>query len=647
MATRFPSVRPFLARLARDARGNTIAIVAAATLPIAGMVGSAVDMGRSYLIKTRLQQACDAGVLAGRKAMSGSTLDSAAEQQAENFFSTNFASNTAGATNVAFEADDTSDGQVTGTATARIPLSIMQMFGLEYITLNVECDAKLEVSNSDVMLVLDVTGSMSACPNGTECNSGSGSKIVGLRQAVMDFYDTMEAATSSDARFRLGFTAYSASVNVGIDPFTNDEILDNSWVVDSWTYQSRVANMTKPGWHPTTTYNAWTDQTHGSTISNSNCTKYGNNQSFSGFNPNPSGNPTLPTNDVFSAGQPATVNQVFYERVTGSYSGNKSCTRRYRTATTSYAQNGLYGFTSWSYMPVTYDVSDYRAGNTINVYTANSPPTGAVTASGAYDMVALVNSTGSTVTGVSTSFDGCVEERDTVAQSSYATIPSGAYDLDILTTPSSTATRWRPMWNELVYDRSGTANELNVTTNRSPVTSYCPAESSKLAERTRTQVQSYVDSLLAVGNTYHDLGMAWGARMLSATGMWASENSTAPNGRSISRHLIFMTDGDMVTPPNIYNSHGYEELDRRVSGASVTPSQNDLINRHNARFLALCAAAKANNVTVWTVAFGTANPPTLISCADSGKAYTATNSAALRAQFQVIASQIADLRLSR
>ena len=52
-------------------------------------------------------------------------------------------------------------------------------------------------------------------------------------------------------------------------------------------------------------------------------------------------------------------------------------------------------------------------------------------------------------------------------------------------------------------------------------------------------------------------------------------------------------------------------------------------------------------MTIWTVAFGTSNPPNLVSCADPGKAFVATNTAALQAQFQAIASQIAELRLSK
>jgi Flp pilus assembly protein TadG len=640
-----------ISRLRSNTAGNTLMLVAGAIIPLTAMIGAGVDMGRTYLVKSRLQQACDAGVLAGRKYMTGTTLDDVAAGRATAFFSNNFPSGSFGTTNVSFTPSRTNDGQVTGTATARVPMAVMQIFGNTQVDLNVVCDARLEIANTDVMLVLDVTGSMADCPDDSNCGSGPGSKIVGLRSAVMSFYDTISAATSANARLRVGFVPYSSAVNIGIDPFTNTPILQSGWLVDNWTYQSRVANMTKDGWSPTTTYSSWTDQTYGTAINNSSCTKYGNNTPFTGFSPNPSGNPTVPTNDVFQEGQPATVVQTIYRRLTPSYSGSKSCTRQYRTATTSYAQNGRYGFTNWSYMPVTYNAGNYKAGTVVTAFTGNYAPTGTVTTEGSYNMVDLVNTAGSTVTGTSTTFDGCIEERETIAQTSFAAIPSGAYDLDVNTVPSSDATRWRPMWNELIYDRSaggGFNEELNVTTNRSPTNSYaCPTEASKLAVRTRADMQDYVNGLVATGYTFHDLGMAWGVRLLSPNGLFASENTTAPNGRPISRHIIFMTDGMMNTPPSVYTSHGYEESDRRVSGLAVSPTTSDLINRHNARFQALCNQARANNITVWTIAFGTSNPPTLVSCADSGKSFVATDTAALTAQFQQIAANIAKLRLSR
>src|SRR3546814_18557078 len=65
----------------------------------------------------------------------------------------------------------------------------------------------------------------------------------------------------------------------------------------------------------------------------------------------------------------------------------------------------------------------------------------------------------------------------------------------------------------------------------------------------RETFEDYVESLQPLGGTYHDVGMVWGARLLSPTGLFADENATAPNERPISRHIVFMTDGEMA--PNV------------------------------------------------------------------------------------------------
>ena len=54
-------------RLARNTAGNTLMLVAAALVPLVAIIGSGVDIGRAYLAESRLQQACDSGVLAARK----------------------------------------------------------------------------------------------------------------------------------------------------------------------------------------------------------------------------------------------------------------------------------------------------------------------------------------------------------------------------------------------------------------------------------------------------------------------------------------------------------------------------------------------------------------------------------------------------
>src|SRR3546814_3785997 len=73
-----------------DQRGNAFMLTAAAVVPLIGIVGSAVDIGRAYMTQLRLQQACDAGVLAGRRSMAGGTYTDAAEAEANKMFNLHF-----------------------------------------------------------------------------------------------------------------------------------------------------------------------------------------------------------------------------------------------------------------------------------------------------------------------------------------------------------------------------------------------------------------------------------------------------------------------------------------------------------------------------------------------------------------------------
>ncbi|WP_204277150.1 hypothetical protein, partial [Klebsiella aerogenes] len=85
-----------------------------------------------YLIKVRMQQACDAGALAGRKFMASSastTLDQAATDQANAFFRNNFKTGTYGVNVVNFTPTKTADNQVSGSATATVPMTLTSMLG--------------------------------------------------------------------------------------------------------------------------------------------------------------------------------------------------------------------------------------------------------------------------------------------------------------------------------------------------------------------------------------------------------------------------------------------------------------------------------------------------------------------------------------
>ena len=204
------------------------------------------------------------------------------------------------------------------------------------------------------------------------------------------------------------------------------------------------------------------------------------------------------------------------------------------------------------------------------------------------------------------------------------------------------------------YDSSGNRTSATVATSSNLWRNFsytCPNEARKLQRWDNPpDFDDYLDDLDATGSTYHDIGLIWGAHLLSPSGIFAAENATTANGGAIDRHLIFMTDGDTVTSSSQYTSYGVEWYDRRRTSSSSAPSNNDLTTQVNSRFLAMCGAIKNQNITLWVISFGngvsSSSITNLQNCATSGKFYNASNSAQLLDNFRTIANDISQLRLT-
>lgn len=644
----------FLQRLRRDQRGNVMYLTAGLIMPIFATIGAGVDLGQAYMAKSRLQQACDAGVLAGRKIMAEGTYSTAARGAATNMFNFNYPTGIYDSTNITFNSQQRGSSEVTGTATARVSTILMHMFGKPHFDLTVNCAAKLEIANTDIMFVLDTTGSMANVNSGDSVN-----RLAALKTEVMAFFDTVSSAQQGDAVIRYGVMPYSSNVNVG-------NILrasNTGWVSTSANIPSRIANFdtidlpeTTTG--PTATYSNVSGSFSYTTNSNfTGATLSGRTSSNCGSAvPDPryqdvtrTAGPNTTTNTVPGANGSSTttttttetwtVYQLRYLWYNSACRLQRSSNTRSATKTTvSTATNNppYQQFRDYTYRMINYNVA------------------------GIFNGTGLTVPTGTQGANVTANWNGCIMERDTVAFDDAAALPAGTFDLDVDLVPNSEATRWHIALPNIAHPRSSspgnsqsqTPADLTTTNDYAAYTAHasggweaCPTQAMKLTALTsanRTTFQTYINSLIAIGGTYHDVGMVWGTRFISPTGLFASENTTAANGMPISRHIIFMTDGEMAPNPGIYGFQGQEYLHRRVGSTDTT----ELTARHNRRFQEACNAAKGRNITVWVVSFGTSLNDSLRACASGDKAYQASNNAQLRTQFQAIAQQITRLRLS-
>ncbi|PAX08472.1 TadE/TadG family type IV pilus assembly protein [Sphingomonas lenta] len=689
----------FLVRLLRNKAGNTMVMMAMAMVPLAGLVGGAVDASRLYLAKTRLQHACDAGALAGRRQMGAGAWaadSNRARTVADRFFDVNFQQGLYGTETLTRNYVENA-GKVTGTASVIVPMTLMRIFNFQQTTVDVVCDAEMRLPNTDVMFVLDTTGSMEQTLSGDTQN-----KIAGLRTAVLCFYEILArldtSATCSgtgasdgvgtEVQIRFGFVPYATNVNVG-------ELLPASHVANQWPYQTRLANFTTQvaGEVVSDEYEAYNVDGTPRSISISDCAAFGNNVQFTDQNdgnrvytPNPSG-------ASIDTGTGANLRRTTYSNSTADdrdwgYSGAPDNSGEFRTCRRRKIVQKVgtprFAFTDWTYRQDTIDVSSYKLRNDVSfandtclnvigdgaACTGESRISGTVPASGTYDERELATVSGQqNIDLINRRWDGCIEERDTVHQASYVPIPSGAKDLDIDSAPSLlSGTSWGPTLYRVVYPR-GTGSAINVsqwqnvsqqTTMRNLIWPdyQCPTVARKVQSwPTAANFENYVNGLTTGGNTYHDIGLLWGARLLSGTGIFRADNEFTAQGGAIERHLIFMTDGETCTSVYNYASYGLEWFDRRRTGTSNPGGRcetnsdpgGSISEQVNARTLAICEAVKNKNITLWVIWFGESKPwleTRLTGCATANRFFAARTSAQLQTTFATIADQIGQLRLT-
>jgi hypothetical protein len=621
-------VAGLLTRLGRDRSGNTLAIIAAAIAPILAMVGGGIDMGRSYLSQSRLQQACDAGVLAARKrlgaqaAVTGEISPEIAET-GQRFFNINFRSGSYGTEERDFVMTLEEDFAISGVATVDVPTTIMQIFGFTVVPVRVECEAQIDFANTDVMMVLDVTGSMA------QHNPGDAqSRLDAMKETVATFHAQLAAASQAGSRIRYGFVPYSTNVNVG-------GLLRDDWVTGTWSYQSRekVADRKNPS---TRTYTTGATKISGDITITDYETYKASFTELDGYHcPSRPGSNVTTKEEQTAYEEEAVVEPVegvrkewtYVRTRTGqSYStvlNDTTCIVRqhtYNNYVDTYRKVQEPSLTSkkeWRYAQIEYDVSDWRnIGN------------------------------------------GCIEERDTYEINNYSAVDLGrALDLDLDRVPSSgnPATQWRPMIPSYIYGRAlqwngkgkfQTKEKITGDEYVSPVgleSAACPAPSRKLSAMTADELRDYLETLRAEGSTYHDIGMIWGGRLISPTGLFAAENADTANSVT-SRHLIFLTDGETAPLDLSYSSYGFEPLDQRRWSPDSRLSLAETVEK---RFAFACGEVRRKNVTVWVIGFGIALTDVMKNCAGEGHYFEAADAAELNASFAAIAESMSDLRVSR
>ncbi|NJO38860.1 MAG: Flp pilus assembly protein TadG [Rhizobiales bacterium] len=224
------------ARLGADQRGAVIAIIAFAIIPLFAAIGLAVDVGRGYLLQSKLSYAIDAAGLAGGRAFdTDDRLDDVMM-----FFEANFpddfmgAAITGGAPSVTFNDDDNT---IRIEAEATIPTHFLAIANVDQITVSARTVIQREMRGMELVLVMDNTGSMR-----------SGAKIDAMKDAASALVEILYGERETVPNFWVGVVPYAATVNIGAE--REDWLVSQSYDPDAAWQSADPDGDERFGYHP-------------------------------------------------------------------------------------------------------------------------------------------------------------------------------------------------------------------------------------------------------------------------------------------------------------------------------------------------------------------------------------------------------------
>ncbi|MEM8949114.1 MAG: pilus assembly protein TadG-related protein [Pseudomonadota bacterium] len=192
------------ASLVSNCQGSVASFMGLAVIPIALVIGLAVDGGLAYATKNKLQGAIDAAALAAARASTEDGADISAD--ATMFFEANYPDDIFGGRVIRFDPDfDDESGEITIDAEVEIPTAFMKIAGLPTVTVAATTAAQQQLSGLELSLVLDTTGSM------------KGDKISDLKTAANSLLNIIYGEEETVDDVSVSVVPYTTAVNVGTD----------------------------------------------------------------------------------------------------------------------------------------------------------------------------------------------------------------------------------------------------------------------------------------------------------------------------------------------------------------------------------------------------------------------------------------------
>lgn len=227
-----------LRAFAGNRRGAMVVLVAAAAIPLVGFLGVATDAARGYMVKARLSQALDAAGLAGAQVAHDPDL---MQTDITNFFNANFPSEFMNATISGPTYQLVNNNEVLKLeVTATIETTFMRVLGFETLEVSAQTEVTREMHQLDVVLAIDMSGSMDTVTNGER-------RIVSARNAAIELVKVLFGADSEKDLLKIGVVPWNGKVNVMNNGVPYDSDATNSEPIATFPSPPTWVNGNTPG----------------------------------------------------------------------------------------------------------------------------------------------------------------------------------------------------------------------------------------------------------------------------------------------------------------------------------------------------------------------------------------------------------------
>jgi len=667
------SILGLLDRFRRDERGAFAVVFAVIAIVLVAMSGAVVDFTSMQQSRTRAQVALDAAALA----LQPRIYDTAAgtiHDEAQNLLINRLADQAttwkdcAGApapcVSVGTPTLDTVHGQLTLTATLKVPMNFVSLVGVPTLTAQLVSVATRKKLNLEVAMTLDNSGSMAYAMGYNKVVSGLPTRMDVLKDAATCATNILFYGTASCSASTTGLSV-NPNVKMGLVPFT--EAVNVGTANASATWIDRAGN------------GSWNSTNGGTNITDDN---FDNDD----YDNNPNNTASLDTSTLVDSFT-GPVDRIALFSQMKDINGNRmawgGCVEARQapydtddTVPDSTVTGTL--FTPY-FAPDEPDsgsfsnnyISDKGVGTACKiepkvVWTQTKTKCGTKATSSSSFAKSCSGTTTNTYS--QTDRNGTVTTVSSLPASIYNNPQPSSSDSDVYSavSTSGTYTNTRVSTYTYVYspreyqERLCKYNGATLTAKVAAGSVFgpngdCPAAPIQPLTNVPATLTTAINGMQPVGGTNITEGAAWGFRVLSPTDPFPG----TPYDSATSKVLIVMTDGENTIYPGsnmnydqYYSAYGYPWNSRL---GTVTSSSSTLAGVMNTRLSTVCSNAKAMGITIYTIGVDTADTTSpaatqtlLTNCASqSSYAYFPNTAADLTSAFEDIANQLAALRLAR